>query len=418
MRADVIVAGAGTAGLVAAVRAAQQGRRVLVLAKGAGATHLAPLTIDVLGYAPEPVASPAHEMGAFVAAHPEHPYARLGERRIAEAIEWFADLMAAGGLPYTGTLDRNMLLPTAVGAARPSALVPVTMAAGDLEREEPICVVGLRPLKDFHAALVADNLTRAGVHARAVELDLEFDRVDVNALGIARALDKPEVRSLLAARLGVRLRHGERVGFPAVLGLRHAHTVWSELESALGRPVFEIPTLPPSVPGLRVDRVLTTALRAAGGRIIIGSEIASATPDDDGVTVRAIAAGRDVEHRADWLILATGGVAEGSIELGWDWRIRETVLDLPLAHAPAPGEPRFVPDYFQEQPMARVGVAVDDGLRPVGPDGARVHERVLVAGASIGGAIPFKEHSGEGISVATGFHAADEIEAAIEVMAA
>jgi len=92
-----------------------------------------------------------------------------------------------------------------------------------------------------------------------------------------------------------------------------------------------------------------------------------------------------------------------------DWRARETVLDLPLAHVPQAGEPRFVPDYFDEQPMARVGIAVDAGLRPVGPDGARVHERVLVAGASIAGAVPWKEHSGEGISVTTGYHAAGEI---------
>jgi glycerol-3-phosphate dehydrogenase subunit B len=85
------------------------------------------------------------------------------------------------------------------------------------------------------------------------------------------------------------------------------------------------------------------------------------------------------------------------------------VLDLPLAHVPPPGEPRFDPDYFGDQPLARAGVAVDAGLRPVGPDGARVHERVLVAGASIGGAIPWKEHSGEGISVTTGYHAANQI---------
>ena len=108
-------------------------------------------------------------------------------------------------------------------------------------------------------------------------------------------------------------------------------------------------------------------------------------------------------------MLATGGFAEGSITLDADWRARETVLDLPLAHVPPAGEPRFVPDYFDVQPMARVGVAVDAGLRPVGPDGSRVHERVLVAGASIGGAVPWKEHSGEGISVTTGYHAAGEI---------
>jgi glycerol-3-phosphate dehydrogenase subunit B len=409
MRYDVVVAGAGTAGLVAAVRAAQAGRRVLVLAKGAGATHLAPLTIDVLGYAPGRVDSPTTALGPFLAEHPEHPYARTGEATIGEALAWFASVMEDAGYPYTGGLERNLLLPSAVGAPRPSALVPVTMAGGDLSRDEPICIVGLRPLKDFHAALAADNLSRIGVRARAVELDLEVDRVDVNALGLARAFDRPEVRSLVAARLAVRLQAGERVGFPAVLGLHHAATVHRELEAALGRSVFEIPTLPPSVPGLRVDRILGRALRAAGGRVIVGSQVVRAEPDASGVTVHAQVAAGVAEHRADWLVLATGGFAEGSIMLGADWRARETVLDLPLAHLPGADEPRFVPDYFDDQPMARVGVAVDAGLRPVGPDGTRVHERVLVAGASIGGAVPWKEHSGEGISVTTGYHAAGEI---------
>jgi glycerol-3-phosphate dehydrogenase subunit B len=126
-----------------------------------------------------------------------------------------------------------------------------------------------------------------------------------------------------------------------------------------------------------------------------------------------VAVSFDVEHHAGWLVLATGGFAEGSLTLGADWVARETVLGLPLAHVPAPGEPRFVPDYFDEQPMSRAGVAVDAGLRPVGPDGARVHERVLVAGATIGGAVPWKEHSGEGISVTTGFHAAGQVLAAM-----
>ena len=175
MRCDVIVAGAGTAGLTAAVRAAQAGKKVLVLAKGAGATHLAPLTIDVLGYAPDRVDSPAASLGGFLADNPDHPYARTGEAAIGEALAWFSERMAEA-YPYTGGLERNLLLPSAVGAWRPSALVPVTMAEGDLRREDPMVIVGLRPLKDFYAALVADNLQRAGMSARAVELDIEVDR--------------------------------------------------------------------------------------------------------------------------------------------------------------------------------------------------------------------------------------------------
>ena len=56
---DVIVVGTGLAGLTAAVRLAESGARVLVLAKGVGATHLSGGTIDVLGYAPERVDRPA-----------------------------------------------------------------------------------------------------------------------------------------------------------------------------------------------------------------------------------------------------------------------------------------------------------------------------------------------------------------------
>ena len=40
------------------------------------------------------------------------------------------------------------------------------MAGGDLSSDAPICMVGFRALKDFHPALAADTLSRAGVSAR------------------------------------------------------------------------------------------------------------------------------------------------------------------------------------------------------------------------------------------------------------
>ena len=73
---DVIVVGTGLAGLTAAVRLAEGGARVLVLAKGVGATHLSAGTIDVLGYAPERVERPLEVLPAYLAERPGHPYAR------------------------------------------------------------------------------------------------------------------------------------------------------------------------------------------------------------------------------------------------------------------------------------------------------------------------------------------------------
>jgi glycerol-3-phosphate dehydrogenase subunit B len=73
---------------------------------------------------------------------------------------------------------------------------------------------------------------------------------------------------------------------------------------------------------------------------------------------------------------------------------------------PEPGGDRFRPGYFDEHPMARAGVAVDADQRPVGADGAPVAENVVVAGATLAGAEPWREKSGDGLSLSTGHRAA------------
>ena len=396
---DVIVAGTGLAGLTAAVRLAEGGARVLVLAKGAGATHLSPCTIDVLGYAPERVERPGEALARLDASH---PYAAVGRDGVAAALEWFRGAMAET-YPYVGGLDENLLLPTAVGALKPTAAVPETMAAGDLRGGGEVCVVGLRALKDFHAPLLADNLARAGIGARSAELDLVPEgRADVNSLGLARAFDDPGFRAEVAAQVIARLGADERVAFPAVLGIAGARAAWSELQERLARPVFEVPTLPPSVPGMRVFAVLRERLRRAGGRVILNAVVHGAERSSGRVTaVHARVGLRDVTHGCDWVVLATGGFASGGVELDSHWRAREVALGLPVAGVPA-GE-RFRPEYFDEHPMGRAGVAVDHSLRPEG------HENVLVAGATLAGAQPWREKSGDGISLATGHRAAELI---------
>jgi glycerol-3-phosphate dehydrogenase subunit B len=113
--------------------------------------------------------------------------------------------------------------------------------------------------------------------------------------------------------------------------------------------------------------------------------------------VHATAAARELDYRARWIVLATGGVASGGIALDSHWHARETALGLPVHGVPEPGEPRFGADYFGEHPFARAGVAVDDGLRP------------LVVGATLAGAQPWKEKSGDGLSLASGHRAAELI---------
>ncbi len=111
--------------------------------------------------------------------------------------------------------------------------------------------------------------------------------------------------------------------------------------------------------------------------------------------MRLRVSGHEVVYRARWVVLATGGLHSGGIELSADWRVSETVFGLPLRGVPAPGEPRFVPEYFASQPLSRVGIAVGPGLLAEGT------ENVLVAGAALPGAEPWREGSGEGIALAS-----------------
>ncbi|HWD75091.1 MAG TPA: anaerobic glycerol-3-phosphate dehydrogenase subunit GlpB [Solirubrobacteraceae bacterium] len=407
LRFDAVVIGAGTAGLVAGTRMAQQGARVCVLAKGIGSTHLSPATIDVLGYGPSRVDEPGPALEKLVLARHDHPYAQIGRQVVDDALRWFSGVVADGPLPgygYVGGLERNLRLPTAIGVLRPSAMVPETMAAGDAPGLGRCCIVGTGSLRDFHPALCAANLRRAGIEARSVTIPLEFERADMNALGIARRFDDPTWRARFCAELSPLLGADDHVGLPAALGLRDPHGVRADLEHRLGRQVFEIPSLPPSVPGMRMFEILTSALRADRGRLILGAEVIAVERDEHRVNaVSTHAAGHDARYRADAFVLATGGFASGAIELDSRWVTHERVLGLPLHGVPGPDEPRFVPTYLSEQPIARVGVAVDTELRAQGT------ENVFVAGAALPGAIPWREGSGEGIALSSGYRVADLI---------
>jgi glycerol-3-phosphate dehydrogenase subunit B len=72
-------------------------------------------------------------------------------------------------------------------------------------------------------------------------------------------------------------------------------------------------------------------------------------------------------------------------------------------------EPRFSIGYFDDHPLARAGLAVDEDFRPVDSEGQAVFANLFAVGAVLGGAEPWREQSGNGLALATGYAAASKI---------
>jgi glycerol-3-phosphate dehydrogenase subunit B len=409
MRYDCVVVGAGLAGMTAAVRVAESGLRCVVVAKGVGSLYLGGATIDFLGYSDGPVRNPGAELDGFCRARPGHPYTRVSATQINASIDWLKGL--AGD--FHGDLSANMRIPTALGVPKPTAVVPESVAGGDMRSGGSVVLVGFSSMKDFYPMLAADNLQRSmsDVSARGVELAISPEREpDVSPIRFGRAFDDVEFRKEVIAAVEGRLDGAERVGFPAVLGIRDAQTAWTELRDALGAGVFEIPTLPPSIPGIRLFERLKARLRAAGGRLIVNNTVTGLSASGTTVTELQVDNGtRTVALPTRSAVLATGGVAAGGIAMNSSWEVVEPALGLPVAGVPPPTEERFDPDLFAEHPIGAAGVATDDALRPVDASGDVIYENVFVAGATLSGGRPWREGSGNGISLATGWAAAQRV---------
>jgi len=414
---DVLVIGAGLAGLVAAWHAAASpSHHVRLISKGWGATHWHSGCIDVLGYFPfhneQAVEVPLERLRLLFANEPHHPYTLAGIETIAAALTAFQQLCQAAGYPLHGSLEQNWLLPTAAGALRPTCLAPQTMIAGDARDRSPVVIVGLVGLLDFYPEMIAANLTEQGIPAQALTLELPTltERHFNYPMTLARLMEKAEFRAELIQRLQKALTAAaftkvERIGLPAMLGLGHAAAIHSELETALGRKVFEIPGLPPSIPGIRLHTILVNAIRQAGGEVYEGMKaIGAECAEGRVVKVMTEAAGRSRPHRADRFVLATGGILGGGIVTDYAGRGREAIFDLPLV-MPTDRRTWFKQDFMDADghPIYRTGVVVNHDFQPVNSENRPIYNNLYAIGTTLAHAEAIRERSFEGIALTTGY---------------
>lgn len=414
-KSDVIIVGAGMAGLTAALVTAQAGKSVTILASGAGALSIGSGCIDLLGYC-NGTAVQGDPWEAMATLPKEHPYQRIGIPAVQEAVRFFTTLCAERQWALLPTTNRNHWLPTIMGTLKPSYLCPQSADATALATAKSIAVLGIEGIKDCQPQLIIQQLQRyphlQDKHYSHLLLPSPFGQThrSINALDMARYLDTSDGLAWLLPKLKALHITADALLIPPICGT-HAHTqVWGKIRQSVCCAVVEMLAIPPGVGGLRLRELFMQALRAYPVSMVENCRVSSAHVHDRLCkTLIGNSSSGTKEYSAKAYILATGGfLGEGLIAS--PGMVRETVFDLPIA-APTEVSDWSAPDIFGQHAFARMGVTVDTTLKAVAPvsDAVPLLRNVHFAGRILAGYDFASEKSGNGVALATGYHAAKQV---------
>ena len=411
---DLVVIGAGLTGTGATGFAVENGLRTLQVAPNVGEMHFASGALDLLGIHPVEVQNqwvePWKGIEALIRDLPQHPYARLGIDTIRNGLKKFLAILPDAGLHYCGWPERNAALPTCAGTLKVTYQVPETAWSGvvGLEEKRNALIIDFEGMKDFSGVQMVKTIGPRwpGLQARRLKFPCFFPRVELDNVSLAEAMESPRVRSFLAESIRPLVSDAEMVGMPAILGIQRPGEVAADLEEQIGVPVFEIPTLPPSVPGLRLKQALDQWAQQRGAILVLGRKAVALNATgrrcmsvviDNGPTQEI------VETRG--VILATGRFLGGGLSASRNG-IRETVLGLPVYQPSSRKDwhrPRFLDP--RGHPVSQAGLEVDDFLRPLAVDGQFAYENLFAAGSVLAHQDWMRMKCGAGLAIATAYGA-------------
>lgn len=366
---DVIVVGAGFTGIVAAAVASEHGARTALVSLGPGTFALGSASLS---------------FGEILCAGEEGFKAKWAEKGIWEkASRAFKEISAAAGYDYEGAINNARWLLTATGNLQEVHLAPISLASISTgTRNKRALVVGIRQLADFEANFIADALCneakRRGLPTEYYSCVVDLPQVSrerlVGALEISRYMGDRVFRDKFISTLRDIKGDADEVILPGVLGLDWGTREFKELEEEVGCTVSEIPTLPPSVPGVRVFRCLINYLKREGVHLYIGFPAQDLVLEKNccvGITVKV--PGKKLFIKGKVTILATGksSLAES-----------DTLLGIPLDKTKR--------------------VYANEDLQLLSVEGNLVARNLLVAGSLLGDEW---EKSGNAVALLMGYYA-------------
>lgn len=408
---DVMVIGSGFAGMAATLFAAKQGYSV-VQAGATGGIDFSTGFIDLMGV--HPVEEGKRWMDPWAAIKavtedcPDHPYGLLSAAEISQSIETFTVFLEQYGLEYTGRDDRNSCALTPAGTVKRTYRVPRSAWKGTLalEQKAPTLLVDFHGLKGFSGRQLVEARKERWPGLTTARVTFPSGSGELYPEHMAWALADAKVRVRLAEAVRPHCGDVEYVGFPAILGLNDPMKVVSHLEELLGKQVFEIPTIPPSIAGPRLRAVFDRGLPGLGVRTLSQKMVSEVTRQDDGTFRFVVGKGAAAtEAFARHAILATGRFFGKGLKASLSG-ILEPVFGLPIVQ-PEGREQWHATTFFESKghPVNSAGVEVDSAFRPLGKDGLPVHDNLRAAGAILAHQDWMRMKCGAGLAIATAYKA-------------
>jgi glycerol-3-phosphate dehydrogenase subunit B len=407
MSLDLLIVGSGLAGMYAANLAVDHGLTVHNICRGRGGLSLSHGCIDIY--------NSAYPARAIRKLPDTHPYKIISPHSIKTAIKVFKSISSEAGIEYSGGFSSSIKLLSSAGSPYLTTLVPETMIKGRLDDKAPMTIAGLENYRDFWAEGFALQAKRHGIKIRSVlvlpMLHEEIDR-DLYSTDIAKLLCNESYREELWRAWKPRLTNQKRVGMPAIMGIHNGVDLINEAEEFFGIDIFEIPTLPPSLPGLRLENALRERMLRKGGLFTEGPEVRGRI---DGRSKGKLAAGvqlnsagglRSLNARA--VLLATGGFLHGGLQAYPSGNVVESVFGVQVNNI-SPRPQRTSPHFWDFQQYAYMGLNTDRHMRPLDHRGKPFLDNLFAAGGILSGADRTHEGSRQGIDLATAYQAIQEI---------
>lgn len=408
------VIGSGLAGMAAALFAAARSVQTAIIGS-TGASEFSSGMLDLFGALPqqslELCLNPWEGIDRLPEVLPRHPYTLIDRQDFEQAFGLFVPILKDQGLTYAGKGDHNHMAVGPLGTLKPTYLLPSTMLAGAQEsiKKSPGLIVDFHGLKDFSAKMVASNLERVwpGLRTSRVTFPGCESRSELFTELLAYSLESPQTREELVQGLKPLLQGVQVLGLPAVLGMGSAQAIHQELEERLKVRIFEIPTMPASVPGLRLKGALKRAADASPFiQTFDQNRVTDVDQDANGwfvITVQGPMQQRVLKSR--YLLLATGRFLGQGLTADRK-RIREPLLDLPVQQ-PGSRAQWHREDFFDPHGHAlnQAGIEVDEHFRPVDPQGSVVYENLYSAGSILAHQDWVRLKCGAGLAIASAYKA-------------